>query len=292
MDCSCGHDHHGHDHDHDHHHHHGNGHDHPHDHGPLWQAGEEARNFEDASDETAHWHEKHIFKLLDDGIRHVAEDRPLKEILRALSNAMRAADPRIEALFLPGLEESALAAAWTQQSNPPLPDDVRALYGWHNGVDEQAEELFKGYKFLPLDDVLAVRAMMGDPDAGHYLPIMQDIFGCAVFVDLRGDRRNGLVYETTAENFCSPNIYPGLSAYFAAMLACFDEGAFAVEKDADDGDADVLIGKHARIRDIFSRYALRPKQQSSCQSCADMTAALSAVKDGPSELDHRISLGL
>ncbi|MCR5890038.1 SMI1/KNR4 family protein [Hymenobacter sp. J193] len=66
--------------------------------------------------------------------------------------------PRILHVSLnPGASEEALAAL-EKVLGRPLPDDYKALYRWHNGLDEEVENFGNfvyGLSFLPLEEVAA-----------------------------------------------------------------------------------------------------------------------------------------
>lgn len=276
MDCSCGHDH-----SHDHHHHHHHDHDHAaHGGEPLDAA--DLPDPEALARELHNWHGKQLEELLASGAPVVAVDKTLDEVLADLGSAMRDFDQRVEGMFLPGLKRDAVLAAWADAPFT-LPDDVIRLYGWHNGVDEDAEELFRGFKFLPFSDAVTVWKMLGDAFSDGYLPIMQNLSGCLVLVDLGGGDRGGLVYETDMNHFCHPRVYPSLAAYFGALAACFREGAFV----AEDGE---LVGRHKRMDAVFSRYSLRNPQEDGCRSCADMAAALAPEREEDALFDYRMPL--
>lgn len=273
MDCCCGHDH-----GNDHEHHHGHHHHHHYDHPEIT----ELPDPEVLARDLANWRENQLRELLNTGKSAVTEERPLTEVLPDLSAAMQAFDPRVESVFFPGLSRRELASDW-QNAPHALPDSVVQLYEWHNGVDDDAEELFRGYKFLPFADALGVWKALAEDQSDAFLPIMQNLFGFSVLVDLRAGDTAGFIYETDANNYCHPRIYPSLSAYFAAMRACFREEAFAIQDDE-------LVGRHKKMEAIFSRYILRSEQESACQSCADITAALAPAGAGDSELDYRVTL--
>lgn len=231
------------------------------------------------------WHEDRIQRLLAEGTAESKEENPLDAVLADLSLAMRNVDPRIEALFFPGLLREELEQAWKEDAHP-LPDDIVTLYAWHNGIDEDAEELFRGHRFLPFADVLQVWKMHRDLYSGDFLPFMQNIFGFSVMADMRRDHHAGLVYETDADDFCHPLVYPNLAAYFAAVAACFREGVFQVEA----GGGGELVGRHDAMQRVCKRFSLALPEEKKCRGCADLTGALKGEGDRSPDLDYRVIL--
>lgn len=95
----------------------------------------------------------------------------LNEYLGALEAWLHAHAPSLVETLRPGADEAHLDAAMVDVAPYLLPDDVRALYRWHDGQTPDGE-LVPGYRFLPIKDAVARYQMMLDllPDMQGWNP--------------------------------------------------------------------------------------------------------------------------
>ncbi|MDL2260356.1 hypothetical protein LJB99_05745, partial [Deltaproteobacteria bacterium OttesenSCG-928-K17] len=218
---------------------------------------------DDMFDEIWEWREEYTQKILAENKIQEREKRPLAEVLENLDQEMAQLDPRLTLLFNPGLAEQELAGL-NSNLKYPLTDDLITLYRWHNGLASyESAPLLRGNYFNPLKDALVAsrQTYAASTLPRHIMTIMRHDWGW-LDIDL-GERPEfkGLVCQVVTDEQDQPTIYPGLSAFFGALLAVFRQGAFRVESAAGPNGEDMLIGSPNTIDRIFNRFALMDSER-------------------------------
>ena len=205
--------------------------------------------------------EERIQTLLDTGRCAVREERPFADVVAELLAEMGRLDRRLASLLAPGLPGDEIARLWAR-TRSPLPSAVVDYFGRVDGVANPGHfDLFRGYAAWSLDTALVRNNDMREFKPFHYFTIMENIFGCAIQMDIREDAsRRGLVYEVDEHEFVHVTVYPSPGAFFAALTSCFRRGYFRIVPGvaADGGRMpDRLVGDHDRVDAAFGDYALR-----------------------------------
>jgi hypothetical protein len=102
------------------------------------------------------------------------------DLLGELEDELARSAPSVAAALRPGLPRERIDAL-LEGLPEPIPDDVRALYSWHDGTEEvygaYRAEVYRGGMFLPLDE--AIRNRSGGMENGlgwdqRWLPMFMD----------------------------------------------------------------------------------------------------------------------
>lgn len=112
----------------------------------------------------------------------------------------------------------------------PIPQDVRELYQWHNGMPDWLY-FFQTWTVIPLEEVIKVREMYGEVFTTNkyqeawstsWFPFLADGAGDYLFVDLK----NSKVYKFTHEGGHSIFISRHLSEFFALIRSDIESGLY------------------------------------------------------------------
>ena len=189
------------------------------------------------------------------------EDRPLAEVLLLLDEAMAKVDARIPQLFNPGLPLDKIKTLAKKEAKLNHPDLI-TLYAWHNGFRSfEASDLFRDYTFMPVEEALRYYdGNMAPFTQDHLFTIMANSFGTTLDLDLRKNKPyKSLVSEADAE-LGVIGAYPGLNAYFGALLAAFQEGVFKVERGTGPNGEDMLVSSSNQVYKFFTAYQFQHPQ--------------------------------
>lgn len=111
-----------------------------------------------------------------------------------------------------------------------IPDDVRALYEWHDGGSLTA---FAGRRFLSIDDVIREREFLIDmvEEPPSWLPLFMDASGGRYFVEALhpdGSSEPGLWLK--GKDYGPMWAYSGVHAMLRVLASAFDDGVIAVSR--------------------------------------------------------------
>src|SRR5262249_46330237 len=88
-----------------------------------------------------------------------------EQLLGRLQSVLETNAPIVARALQPGLSEAQVAEL-EAKGGFRLSDDLRALYRWHNGIATNSTGgLLAGQRFMPLDEVVRDRALMGQQAA-------------------------------------------------------------------------------------------------------------------------------
>lgn len=184
------------------------------------------------------------------------------EVLAELEGWFRQNQHPILQVLQPGLEESEinrLMADWPYR----LPEEVHALYRWHNGVSERHVNFFPNHTFYPLAESLEIAKryreaapMFNQPEDGYWywksawLPIFGDFYAQALILTVGSSEPEGSapVLDFFNEVPEKPVLYGSLEALLQVILECYRQGAYRVQAGGQvevDSEAAWAIGvKH------------------------------------------------
>lgn len=85
-------------------------------------------------------------------------DEPMPTLLNRFEAVLKEKAPSVASALQPGLSEAEIAKLETEY-NVQLPDDLRLLYQWHNGIPRDSEPTITPlHEFYPLEHALKQRA--------------------------------------------------------------------------------------------------------------------------------------
>ncbi len=169
----------------------------------------------------------------------------MAEILKNLEGVMQNKAPAVLAELQAGLSDIEISAL-ESKSGITLPDEMKALYRWHNGCGTRNPTLcgpIPGQRFLCLDEVLGlhnkatnqltnasrIQRAAFEVFAGHtksWIPLFDDGAGDGYFFDPKRKASEGAFFYHFAENTYYV-FFPSLKNLMAGAVKCYDEGVFA-----------------------------------------------------------------
>ena len=191
----------------------------------------------------------------------------LDELLPRLDERLHEHAPAVARSLRPGLsgeQIDALEAEWRVR----LSGDMRALYRWHDGADNvPAGEFIPSHRFVPLAEALRTRAayreqvrslpavqrLFHEAVAGHrtgWLHVLDDGAGDGYFFDPGRRRRPGSFFFNFNEDR-DYQFFPTLADFVAAVIECFEAGAFRTSADGTRLRWDV-----EKSTEIVGRYSV------------------------------------
>ncbi|HET7467527.1 MAG TPA: SMI1/KNR4 family protein [Candidatus Dormibacteraeota bacterium] len=194
------------------------------------------------------------------------------DLLLQLEAELRRAAPDVAAKLLPGLEPDRIEALLAELPYP-VPEEVRALYAWHNGTDyaygAYRAEIYRGGMFLPLHEALSNRSgALGNTEGWdeRWLPLFMDehfLFHAVVC----GPEGGAVVYFSYLDLPDFEVDYPSLSALVRSVIKRWQTGVYwiletgevsldpralaALRREEDGADPDVA-GLVATLHDGFN----------------------------------------
>lgn len=192
-------------------------------------------------------------------------------LLARLEKTLQARTPELARHLQPGLTDEAIRQ-WETAGGFRLPEDLRALYRWHNGqAPDSPDGLLPGVRFLSLENVVLERLVLRQQVAalsfgprlyhrvfaGHRHPwvqILDDGSADGYFVDpSRRDVEGAFFYHFSENGHYT--WFPSLRNFLAGLIECYDSGAVRLTPDRkqleEDSDRTRLIWQRlARATEI------------------------------------------
>jgi len=169
------------------------------------------------------------------------------QLLARLQATLETNAPLVAQSLQPGLSDAQISELETQ-GGFRLSGDLRALYRWHNGMPTNSTVgLLPGQRFVPLDEVVAERALMRQQSsvafrvfAGHrksWLHILDDGAGDGYFYDPERTDAQGAFFFHFAE--VGHYIwFPSLRNFLSGVIECYQTQAVKVATDGKSLDED------------------------------------------------------
>jgi cell wall assembly regulator SMI1 len=171
---------------------------------------------------------------------------PMSEILARLESVLKTNTPQVLAGLQPGLSAADISKL-EQQYHVQLPDDIRAIYEWHDGAYHSTnyvgDDFIPIHRFLPLEEALAEHARIAPEKAplvqrmaylifaGHrdsWVYLFSDGAGDGYWFDPKRKPAEGAVFY----NFTETGTYvffPSAKNLMAGIAKCYEQGAFRVK---------------------------------------------------------------
>ncbi|WP_374010093.1 hypothetical protein [Leifsonia sp. LS-T14] len=192
----------------------------------------------------------------------------LRDELERFEAALLRVSPESAAALAPAADEAAFARLETVIAPYGIPDEVRTLYEWHDGVNIPA---FAGREFLSIDELIAERefltGLLAEPSS--WLPLFRDISGARFFVEAvhpNGVSDPGLWLK--GKDFGPSLEYTSVTAMFDVLatafengvisVVTFDTGYYAFEPTSDQDFLAVQRSRDPEPRDNFTHRSFFP----------------------------------
>jgi cell wall assembly regulator SMI1 len=174
-----------------------------------------------------------------------AVGQSMEDILAKIEREMEVKAPKVLTELQSGLSESEISKH-ERNAGVTLPDDIKALYRWHNGSATRDPRIcgpIPGHRFLPLEEALGSNRMITNQlanaggaqqaafnvFAGHtksWITLFDDGAGDGYFFDPKRKASEGAVFYHFAED-ASYVFFPSVKNLLAGALKCYEQSAFA-----------------------------------------------------------------
>ncbi len=189
-----------------------------------------------------------------------------EQLLTQLQAVMEVRAPTVLQALQPGLQHDRIAEL-ESEGKFQLPDELRALYRWRNGMPSNALIGFlPGHRFVPLDEVVkdkALRSQQVDSSSvvartgfavfsGHrmnWICVLDDGAGDGYFFDSERSITNGPFFYHIAE-IGYYVWFPSVRNFLAGVIECYESGAVTV---GADGSLTEDFDKTAQILKRFGK---------------------------------------
>jgi cell wall assembly regulator SMI1 len=191
----------------------------------------------------------------------------MPEILSRLEAVLATNAPGVLSNLQPGISAAQIAKLETQYQIQ-LPDEVKAIYEWHNGSVSDTNRLIlfiPMHRFMSLEEALAERVAVTPEKAafGQYafyrfymahrdswVCLFSDGAGDGYYIDLKRKASEGAIFSSFAED-TSYTFFPSPKNLMAGITACYEEGAFHVKKDSSPPRLEEEFDQARKILDRF-----------------------------------------
>jgi cell wall assembly regulator SMI1 len=197
-----------------------------------------------------------------------AVNRPMPEILTRLTSILQATAPQVLAGLQPGLSDQQIRKMeW--QYNVRLPNEIKAIYEWHDGARYSAmypgDNFIPLHRFVPLEEALKKQAAEGKRPATRFRLAMARTFfgyedrwycllddgaGNGCFFDLTRKPFEGAIFCTFSEN-SELTFFPSPRNLIAGIATCYAHGAYHVRARRSRLEVDENLAQSAKIWQEF-----------------------------------------
>jgi cell wall assembly regulator SMI1 len=193
---------------------------------------------------------------------------PMSEVLTRLDGVLRANAPHVAEALQPGLSAEAIAKL-EEQNHVQLPDEIKSIYGWHNGsartTNYLSGDFIPGHRFLPLDEALAEKAASSPGRAswlqriayrvfaGHretWICLFSDGAGDGYWFDPKRKPAEGAVFFNFTETM-TYEFFPSAKNLMAGVAKCYERGIFRVKAGSSPPELDEDFQQAAQAWDEY-----------------------------------------
>ena len=193
---------------------------------------------------------------------------PMPEILARLESILKTNAPHVLAALPPGLSAGEIARL-EQQYHVQLPDDIKAIYQWHNGSSQTTNfpggDFIPTHRFLPLEEALAEKAMDSKGAApllqraayrifaGHrdsWICLFSDGAGDGYWYDPKRKPAEGAVFYNFTE-VGMIEFFPSAKNLMAGVAKCYEQGVFRVKTGSSPPVLDEDFEKAGKVWEEF-----------------------------------------
>lgn len=192
----------------------------------------------------------------------------LRDELERFEAALLRVSPKSGAALVSAADDAAFARLEAAIAPYGIPDEVRTLYEWHDGMNIPA---FAGREFLSIDGLIAEREFLTGllTEPLSWLPLFRDIGGARLFVEAvhpEGVSDPGVWLK--GKDFGPSLEYTSVSAMFDVLatafadgiisVVTFDSGYYAFEPTSDQDFLAVQRDRDPEPRDQFIHRSFFP----------------------------------
>jgi hypothetical protein len=170
-----------------------------------------------------------------------------EQLLAGLQATLQTNAPDVAEALQPGLSETQISAL-EAQGRFRLSEDLRGFYRWHNGMATNTTlGLLPGQRFLPLEECIAERAMMGQHKgaayavfAGHrkrWVHVLDDGAGDGYFYDPERPEAGGAFFYHMAEG-AYYIWFPSFRNFLSGVIECYETRCVKLSADGKTLDED------------------------------------------------------
>jgi cell wall assembly regulator SMI1 len=195
-------------------------------------------------------------------------DEPMGQILVRLEAILQTNAPHVLRRLQPGLSSDDIVRI-EGQHRLRLPEDIKAIYQWHNGSPRStnllSNDFIPTHWFLPLEEALAERTA-GSLDratllqrtfyrifAGHrdsWVCLFSDGAGDGYWFDLRRKTSQGAIFYNFTETGTF-QFFPSAENLMAGIARCYEQRAFFVKEGSSPPELTEDFEKAAGIWNAF-----------------------------------------
>jgi len=195
----------------------------------------------------------------------------MTQILTRLEQALQTNAPFVLAELQPGLSDSEIALL-ERQNGITLPEDIKAIYRWHNGSPQATNNLpidfIPTHRFMPLHEALAERSQLAkvEPTAAarlahrifvshrdSWLSILSDGAGDGYWYDPKRAASQGAVFYNFTED-ATFVFFPSAKNLMAGIVKCYEQGAFKLKQNSSPPELDEDFDKAEKIWPEFGVF--------------------------------------
>jgi len=173
---------------------------------------------------------------------------PMPQILARLESVLKTNVPYVSTNLQPGLSAERISKL-EQQYHVQLPEEIKAIYQWHNGSVSDTNRLIDFipiHRFLPLEEALEDRAALAPQKVSFtqriayrllvshresWVCLFDDGAGDGYWFDLKRKPAQGAIFYNFTEE-ASYTFFPSAKNLMAGLVECYAQGAFHIKKDS------------------------------------------------------------
>ncbi|HSY18104.1 MAG TPA: SMI1/KNR4 family protein [Candidatus Acidoferrales bacterium] len=200
--------------------------------------------------------------------------KPMPEILARLDAVLKTNAPSVFAELQPGLSANAIAGL-EKQYHVQIPDDIKAIYEWHDGsastTNRLSDDFIPIHRFPPLEESLANKAMewKGATAAQRavagaltsyrdsWICLFDDGAGNGYWYDPQRKPSEGAIFCQFTED-ASFVFFPSAKNLMAGIAKCYESGAFRIKPGSTPPDLDEDFQLATKIWTEFGASNLPP----------------------------------
>jgi cell wall assembly regulator SMI1 len=191
----------------------------------------------------------------------------MPEILARLEAVLKTNAPSVSTNLRPGISQAEILKL-EQRYHVQLPDEIKAIYQWHDGSVSDTNRLVDFipiHRFVPLEEALETREAVAPEKASLVQRIAYHIFvshreswiclfddgaGDGYWFDPKRKPAEGAIFSNFTEE-ASYTFFPSPKNLMAGIAACYEQGAFRIKKDSSPQELDEDFEESQKIWNQF-----------------------------------------
>jgi cell wall assembly regulator SMI1 len=194
-------------------------------------------------------------------------EQPIEEVLKDLDAVLIEKAPLVANLLQPGLTPRKIDEL-EMKAGIELNDELRALYMWHNGcLNEANQDFIPGHLFPPLDTtikqyIICKQQLNSEPLAQrlafnifsshrkYWITVFDDLCGDGYFYDPNRKKNEGCIFYHLTEDVYY-FFFPSLKNLLVAITECYRQGAYSQEPNSNN-----LKENYDHSKRIFAEFGV------------------------------------